>query len=118
MHPLQPIQISGSKSTIPSFLLYIDSVGQMATQGGFSPMVTPCNLKTSFHLWVFTNFSVFNPSSVNPKGYIIFTFTSCGAGMTTNTSSIINNKTIAHTFSNLNYFYHLNLGIKHKEKGN
>ncbi len=47
-------------------------------------------------IWKFSFFNLFDIGSVNANRNVVFTFTSGGAGMTTDAFSVVNDKSVSH----------------------
>jgi|TARA_Y100000588_G_scaffold59088_2_gene57836 hypothetical protein len=59
-------------------------------------MITTMNRKLSTTIWEYALFNIFYMGSVYTNRYIMLTFASNGAGMATNTQTVIYNKSVIH----------------------
>ena len=60
-------------------------------------MVAPHHRKNSSGIWKNSFFNLFYIGPVHPYRYVVFTFAGSGTRMTTDTLSVVNNKSIFHT---------------------
>ena len=60
-------------------------------------MVAPHHRKNSSGIWKNSFFNLFYIGPVHPYWHVVFTFAGSGARMTTDTLSVVNNKSIFHT---------------------
>lgn len=63
-------------------------------------MITPRYLKGTGHIRVLPGFHTLDPGALNAERYLVLALTRCGAGMTPDTSIVVDQKTVIHADAN------------------
>jgi hypothetical protein len=59
-------------------------------------MVAASDLEMATRVWVNTRFHIFDPGTIHPQGYLVFTLASRGTGVAADALSIIDDEAVVH----------------------